>query len=192
MNKQLVDSDVIERMKDGDNSVVSDLYSHYFPMVSNYIIKQGGQREDAQDVFSDAIIAILQHAQRENFFLTASLGTYLFAVCQRLWFNRLRNIHKNREMLQVNFDESNLIEQENPLSILEKEDNREFLVNALNHVGKRCKTLLTYYSQNYSMSEIAEIEGYKDVNTVKMSLYTCRKRLRDYLEIQLKKQKINE
>lgn len=189
MNRQITDSEMIERMKAGDDTVFSDLYSLYFPMISTYIFRQGGEREDAQDIFSDAIIAIYQHARREDFFLTSSFRTYLFAICQRRWFNQLRQKHKRNEILHSSVSDTNLIEQENPLSLLEEDENREIIVTALNHVGERCKTLLTYYINDYSMKEIAEKQGLSSPEMVKKELYRCRTRLREYLEKQLNKQK---
>ncbi len=187
MNKKNDDSNLIERMKAGDNTAFSDLYSLYFPVINNYIINQGGQRDDAQDIFSEAVLAIFQHAKREDFFLTVSLKTYLFAICQRRWINEAHKMSRRKVILKADFSESKLEEKENPLSILEDVDNKEFLMKALGQIGERCKMLLSYYSQNYSMAEIAQIQGYSSPDMVKKELYRCRIRLREFLATSLKK-----
>lgn len=167
-----VDNQLVERLKSGDERVFAEIYSRYFPIVSNYIKISGGKKEDAQDVFSDALVTLYQYIQRENFFLSGSLSHYLVAICKRKWLVQQRINKKNI----LNIEGLDIPEIEN--SFEEENENLLLMRQALTEIETDCKRLLECYASGYSMQEIADMLHYRSEAAARKALYRCRNHLR--------------
>jgi predicted DNA-binding protein YlxM (UPF0122 family) len=55
------------------------------------------------------------------------------------------------------------------------------LDTVLSAAGDRCKQLLKLRSTDYSMSEIAEIMGYRSQDVAKNAALDCRKKINEFL-----------
>jgi RNA polymerase sigma factor (sigma-70 family) len=85
------DNTLFDKLKAEDNSSFELLYKFYFPSVSSYIKQNLGSNQDAEDIFQEAIIVLLQKVRQADFVLTSSLKTYLYAIAKNLWLKRLRD-----------------------------------------------------------------------------------------------------
>ena len=85
------DNTLLDKLKTEDSSSFELLYKFYFPSVASYIKQNLGNNEDAEDIFQEAIIVLLQKVRQQDFVLTSSLKTYLYAVAKNLWLKRLRD-----------------------------------------------------------------------------------------------------
>src|ERR1039457_6248008 len=74
---------------DKHGKAFSALYDHY-PKVEKMIYRNGGTRDDAKDIYQEALIIFYNKATDVNFKLTSQLGTYLFSVCRFLWLDEIR------------------------------------------------------------------------------------------------------
>ena len=52
--------------------------------------QDGGTRDDAKDIFQDALIIFHRKVRSEEFVLTCAVSTYLFSICRNLWREELR------------------------------------------------------------------------------------------------------
>ena len=89
------DNTLLDQLKNEDNASFEILYKFYYPSIEAHITQNFGNTEDAEDVFQEAIIVLLQKVRQENFVLTSSLKTYLFAIARNLWLKRLRDNKRN-------------------------------------------------------------------------------------------------
>src|SRR4051812_5486762 len=89
------DNTLLDNLKNEDNASFEVLYKFYFPSIAAHIAQNFGNTEDAEDIFQEAIIVLLQKIRQENFVLTSSLKTYLFAIARNLWLKRLRDTKSN-------------------------------------------------------------------------------------------------
>jgi DNA-directed RNA polymerase specialized sigma24 family protein len=87
--QKINDSELITHVKAEENHAFSLLHKFYFPSISYHIRQNNGSKEDAEDIFQEAIIVLLQKIREADFVLTSSLKTYLFAISKNLWFKRL-------------------------------------------------------------------------------------------------------
>jgi RNA polymerase sigma factor (sigma-70 family) len=85
------DNTLLDKLKAEDNSSFELLYKFYFPTVASYIKQNLGSNQDAEDIFQEAIIVLLQKVRKTDFVLTSSLKTYLYAIAKNLWLKRLRD-----------------------------------------------------------------------------------------------------
>ena len=71
----LSDKIVLQIIKDRDQRILGELYLRYEKMVSSYILRNGGSREDVQDMLQESIIVLWEKGKSENFNLTSKLST---------------------------------------------------------------------------------------------------------------------
>ena len=136
--------------------------------------------QKAKDVFQEAMIIFYEKVMNEDFKLTASIQTYLFAVCKNLWLKDLRD---NRKEIPVDlqgqkdFDgarEEDPFFQSDRISTLTK-SVQEYLIK----LGNPCRKILIYYYYfKYSMETISEKLGYASSDSVKSQKYKCIERLK--------------
>jgi RNA polymerase sigma factor (sigma-70 family) len=87
----ITDNMLIEQLRKEDNVSFQLLYQFYFPSIAAYIQQNQGNSEDAEDIFQEAIIVLLQKIRQTEFVLSSSLKTYLYAIAKNLWLKRLRD-----------------------------------------------------------------------------------------------------
>lgn len=167
----------------GDRTATEQIYQQYFHIVNGWLIKNGGAAADAADVFQEAMVVLFEKAADEDFRLTCSIGTYLFAISKRLWYKKLER--QNRE--PVFFKEDTDGEEERYGGVYEddisahqeRETHYEQLNAALDQIGEPCRSLLkAFYHHDKSMQEIAADFGYTNPDNAKTQKYKCLTRLR--------------
>ena len=179
---------------EGNEKAFSKLYQYYYGFVENYICKNNGTKEDAQDIFQETLIVFLEKLKKEDFYLTATLKTYIVAISKNLWLNMLR---KNKKVTvysfvtSENFDKKNSFNQnevekyafilsqefeqelENEKSILEKFDDY------FSRLTSHCQNLLsTIVEEEKTTEEIQKEFGYTTRHNLHNQKHKCVKQLK--------------
>lgn len=172
-----VDSEIVLGILNDSKETLSRLYTSYFPMVLQLVLKNNGNEDDAKDVFQESVIVLYNKVKGGNFELNSKLKTFLYSVCRRLWLKRLNEQSKTIRNIQ---DFSEIIAVEDDLEKHEEKDRQfEMMELALNQLGEPCKTIIEdYYIQNRSMQEICEKFGYTNADNAKTQKYKCLQRLK--------------
>src|SRR6185436_11226786 len=84
------DNSLLSQLIKEDNAAFERLHKDCFPIVAKYVKQNSGSRQDAEDIFQEAIIVLLNNIRHPGFQLTASLKTYLFSISKNLWLKKLR------------------------------------------------------------------------------------------------------
>lgn len=176
---------LLDGLSEGDHRASKVIYTVYYPIISKWIFSKGGDAESAQDVFQDGLIVLYQKSKDPEFCLTCKIGTYLFAVCKRLWFKKFQQKHYQYE-LPVDFsDEEQPVsgnlrdEQQDVAYFLENEHNYEVLQRAMEELGEPCGQILkAFYIEKKSMQDIAAVHQYANMETAKVQKYKCLGRLK--------------
>lgn len=165
------DNVLIENLKNEDNASFGVLYRFYFPSISQYVIQNFGCREDAEDIFQEAIIILLQKVRRPDFVLTSSLKTYLFAVAKNQWLKRLRD---NK---LVAFDKFEKHEQEAEPFTFELQSQptqEEQLSSWLAKITENCQRILkAIFFNKESVGSLMQKMGWKNKHTAANQQYKC-------------------
>lgn len=85
------DLETFKGLQSRDNKAYEILYQFYYPSVKNFITKNSGSEEDAEDIFQETILVLLEKVPKTDFNLTSSLKTYIFAISSNLWLKKLRD-----------------------------------------------------------------------------------------------------
>jgi RNA polymerase sigma factor (sigma-70 family) len=180
------DQEIIEliRMGQHDKAFVR-LYRH-FPAVQKMIRALGGDKEDAKDIYQEALIIFCRKVKEDNFILTAATGTYLYSVCRFLWKNEQRKRGRHPETrLNIYHDKE---DEEDMQDVLEKENNLKKIESTLKNLEERCRNLLKlFYYEKLNMKTIAEKMGFSSEKIAKNQKYKCLEKVRDELRTAPKK-----
>ena len=171
------DQEIIDGIAKGSTSELEYLYTEYFPMIFQLIVKNNGDEDDAKDVFQEAVIVLYDKVNSNNFVLTSKLKTFLYSVCRRLWLKRLNqpdrisfNMQEHEEIVAVEDDLMSSQQKETQFLLMEK---------SLHLLGEPCQTIISdFYLRNLSMQDICDKFGYTNADNAKTQKYKCLQRLK--------------
>lgn len=173
---------LLAALASGDRAATGQIYRQHSGTVTGWIIKNGGNENDAADIFQEAMVVLYGKSQNEDFRLTCRIGTYLFAVSKHLWYKKLQQQQRQPGTLPANagVDEGqDWVYEDDVKAQEEREAHYEQLNVALDQLGEPCSSLLkAFYQQDKSMQEIAAAFGYTNPDNAKTQKYKCLARLR--------------
>ena len=136
------------------------------------ILSKGGTKQDAKDVFQDALIIFYQKVKNSQFKLSASISTYLYSVCRFIWKDEMLKSNK-KKVADLNNDLSD-DERSELDDLVEKESKYKLMEEALTQIGDKClKLLQLFYYSNMSMKKIASDLEFKTEHVAKNQKYKC-------------------
>lgn len=169
-------------MAAGSRKATEVVYRLNYKTVISWIVTQGGQAADAEDVYQEAMVVLFKKSQQPDFRLTCKISTFLFAVSKHLWFKRLDHLRRQPATLGDNAgnDEGlDWIYEDEVRTHLEQEAHFSRLEHAIDQLGDPCSSLLrAFYHKGLSMSEIASQFGYTNPDNAKTQKYKCLNRLK--------------
>jgi len=136
------------------------------------ILANGGTRQDAEDIFQEALVIFCRKAKEYDFQLTSQLSTYLYGICNFLWKDEKRRTQK---FLPTEVDDELIKADEASITELIEEDTRvKQAEKVLNELGERCRELLLlFYNGGIRLKDIARKMGYSSEATAKNQKYKC-------------------
>lgn len=169
------DQQIIELLKIGKQSkAFLKLYKNY-PQVEKLILSKGGSKEDARDVFQEALIIFYEKVLNSDFKLTSAIGTYLYSVCRFLWKDELQK-RKGKQTIDLSFEFSSEEESEFQQAF-EHEEKFKQMESVLTQLGDKCLQILKmFYYDGLKMQVIATKVGLKSEKIAKNQKYKCMER----------------
>jgi RNA polymerase sigma factor (sigma-70 family) len=176
------DPELLELLRKGDSRGFKEIYLRTFKSVSHYVVDNSGRVEDAEDIFQDSLIALLNNIRKMDFQLTTSVDNYFLSIVRNLWLGQL----KKRKMKNVeNLDSLseqwiNIPEEDLDTMALENE-RQEKLYKEFALLGEDCKKLLTgFYYNHKSLEELSKLMNYT-YDFIKVKKFRCMKELKSKL-----------
>ncbi len=180
--------EIIDDLKGENNNAFGQLYKEYFGMVNRFVMNNNGNPSDAEDIFQDTMLVLVEKLRQDNFQLTASMKTYIMAISKNVWLKRLRNIHSEIEftdMLDHKFYEEINIAIENEKSYIDK------LQNYIHRITKHCQGLIhDMFFKEKAIEQIQQEYGYSTKHNAQNQKHKCIEQIRKVKE-QDDKQKAN-
>lgn len=179
----MTDTEILDALREGrDQAAFKALYGH-LPTITRLVRANSGDRDDAKDVFQDALIILHRKVREGGFTLSAGLGTYLYAVCRNLWREELRRRGKVLRGWEP------VEEADGPAdmaALLAREAEHSMAEKALRTLGEKCLDVLRrFYILREPMTVIASALGFAGEGAAKTRKYKClekaRERYRDLL-----------
>lgn len=177
-----IDLKIVDSIEKGDNSsALKYLYGEPLKKVRNYILKNNGSRDDANDVFQDAVIALFNLIKKGKYDRSKDLNGFLYVVAKNLWVDKIRR-DKKRELTDFSesYDHSDYTDH---LKNMMSQEKLTAFQTLFNMQSDRCKDLLHYsIYEKLSMKEISKKMGMSNENVAKATNYRCKQALAKLIE----------
>lgn len=165
------ESELLDQLKNEENTSFALLYKFYYPTIATHITRNNGNRADAEDVFQEAIIVLLQQVRQPGFVLTSSLKTYLFAIARNIWLKRLRD---TKRTFLTTFEACHESEQTTTLDLNEKPNSDQQMTTWLTRITRNCQRILkAIFFYEEPMESLMQKMGWKNKHTAANQQYKC-------------------
>ncbi len=175
--KNQSDQETFLGLKSKDNYAYEILYRFYYPSVKHFIVKNNGTVDDAKDIFQETICVLLEKVPKDDFSLTSSLKTYIFAISSNLWLKRLRDSSKIVKT-DVDVYEKYLTDyEEAEADIHDSNATRAF--NVFKTITNKCITLLKaiFYDEK-NIDTVTKEFGYTNKHNAQNQKFKCLEQAR--------------
>lgn len=154
----------IDLIRQGETNAIKALYKSDFAQCASFILSNRGSRDDAKDLFQEAIMVLISNLRKEDFQLKCATGTYLYSIVRNLWFKHWNSKGvKNTDFILDNpgyhfvpvaedeMEEKTVLEEKHELiaELLKKEMKEDCR-----------KVILAFYYEKKSMEQIAKLMDY--------------------------------
>ncbi len=143
----------------------------FYPKVERHIRRNSGSREEALDVFQDALIIFYRKISTVSRDEKMSVEGFLHTTCKLLWSNELRK----KGVRKRDSDGLFLVADGDEIDVLiQKERKIALIEGVLNGLGEKCRQILEmFYYRKQSMETIAAQFGFGTVASAKVQKYKC-------------------
>lgn len=165
---------LIHLIKKGKQDKALQVLYKNFPAFKNSFVKSGGNVDDAQDIFQEALLIVVNKIKNDQHFnLSCTINTFLFGVCKNLGNEFFR--HKGKESkLFIDKDVEQGFESEIINDFKSNEEKYKELDDLLFSIGEKCMRILKlFYVSKLNMKEVAEELNFKSETSAKTQKYKC-------------------
>lgn len=163
--------DFIRQFLEGQPKILDHIYSINFKYVSNYIMSNGGDLADAEDVFHNALI-ILYVKIKEEKINVKSFDSYMFTVCKNLWKR------ENSKKKVTKTDPFPLVSEEVDLAAFYLEHNQwELYKEKFELLSEPCQKILKMVFQKVPYQTIVNLFSYASQTVARQRVFKCKKKL---------------
>lgn len=137
-----------------------------------HVRRHGGNRQDGEDVFQEAILLFDRKVRAGAFNGQGSLEAYFMGIVRWHWFNECQRNGR----LKPSELPPELPFEDNPELHYLRTERREALEKLLEQLTEKCKKILKLYQLDYTMEEVAKAMGYANAGVAKKEAFLCRQR----------------
>ena len=151
-------------------------------MVHHYILQNSGQEDDADDLFAESIVALVQQIVDQKYRGEASVRTYTMQIVRYKWLNRLR-ARKPTVAYEDHMAEAVRPDFED-LPQGHRDERLELAVAELmEQIDAQCRQFFHHrYWIKQSMEAVAKVMGFKNAQIAKNKHQKCLKKLRELMQ----------
>ena len=155
--------------------VLNYIYEKCYYQIRALIDQNFGTREDAKDIYQDAILVIYQKLQKEETTLNCSFDTYFYSVCRLLWMKQL----EQRKLKKLYLEESGeFVELDEKITtVIEANDRYKIYQDHFKKLSFNCQKILELFLAGIPVKEIARILRYRSGDYIKKRKHYCKENL---------------
>jgi len=179
------DQAVIQRLRNGDEDALLDIYHNNINMVRKFITDNSGYPEDAEDMLQEALVILWENARKPGFDLTSKISTYVYSVVRNKW---LRELSKRKAGKIANIDDYDIPEESHDAlkRIIHREEYK-IVLQCLELLGSTCRKILKmFYLEERGMEEIAHLMSFNSSDVAKAKKWQCKKELEQLVKRKFK------
>lgn len=169
------DNQILDSIRQGDDSVLSYLYEKNIRMVIKYMCHNSGNESDARAILQDALVIFWEKARKKDFTLNSKISTYLYAVAKKKWLQELTYRKKYTTLEQVHNNPGNSPQAD---EMMEENELAGIVKKCMKQLSVLCQQILTaFYYDEKSMQEISTLLYLANEDVAKSKKYQCKKEL---------------
>jgi RNA polymerase sigma factor (sigma-70 family) len=173
-------AEIINDLKGENNSAFGQLYKEYFGMVNRFVANNNGRPDDAEDIFQDTMIVLLEKLRQDDFQLTASIKTYIMAISKNLWLKRLRTAYRETEFTDIH---DNKFYEEINLAIENEKSYTDKLQSYIHKISKHCQGLIhDIFFKEKAIEQIQKEHGYSTRHNAQNQKHKCVEQIKKLKE----------
>lgn len=178
--KHLTAEEILDGIRDKNNDILTFVYKEHYPVIKKYILRNSGNKQDAEDIFQETIIMIYRKVEEGQLSLNCSFKTYIYSVCRILWLKEL----ETRKLIRNNNRELKNIVDPEVKFLLENGDleKKKLIQEHLMHLKKNCRQILTLFYAGVPIDEITEILGMSSTANTRQRKNRCKEKLIESLK----------
>lgn len=173
-------NNIIVDLKTENNFAFGKLYQDNFGKISNFVQNNSGNQADAEDLFQEAMMVLVEKLRQDDFQLTASIDTYVYAICKNLWFKKLRD-----KTYELSVDELQSFDFLNSIndSIEDEKTYLEKLKSYLRKITGHCNRLIhDIFFKEKAIDQIQKDYGYSTRHNAQNQKHKCVEQIRKVKE----------
>jgi len=165
---------IIEGIRKQDDDIIRYIYKTIYPVIEHLVRENKGNKEDAKDLFQEALIIVFKKIKNEGLVLTCTFSTFFYSVCAYQWHKILRK-RKNLPVWYVSSLDGHIY---NP-GLNEKIERKklELYDFHFNRLSKDCQKILKLHFSGVPIAEIMKKMGYTSKEHTMDRKYRCKKSL---------------
>ncbi len=151
------DQRIVEGIQKREDTAFKYLQVKYYDIIRLMVRERGGTDEDAKDVFSEGLIALIKLTDQTGFTLTCKLSTLVYALCKKKWDQQLEKITAVR-----NYHLKKLSPDPDPdfTEVSDQKMVEEVFWECFQQLDQSCRNILERYLQEIPPLEIARQLGF--------------------------------
>lgn len=172
------DSALVSNIKTGgrrEEQALHYLIKRNYQQLRQFIVRHQGSEADAEDVFQEALTALVLNVRKGSFKGDSSIHTYLFAIGKSIWYKRFGRESRRTEKEQALVVEETVVENAE-VRLLDSERKQQ-LSAVFDRLKEKCTAVLLAWANGFAMREIAEEYGYTSAQVAMNKKNKCLKEL---------------
>lgn len=162
----------IEGVRRGSAQVIGEIYKLFSPRIAFYIQRKGGKKEDAQDVFQEALIVLMRKVKAPDFELNSSFYSFLFGICRNLWLQKVIPEAKRKSMQEP---QESAVYMDKLWDV--SEDRRALYQKCLEKLSRDNRRIIELSMEEYSYQEISNILNIKSYGYLRIKKMRAKNEL---------------
>jgi RNA polymerase sigma factor (sigma-70 family) len=165
---------IIEGIRKQDDDIIRYIYKTIYPVIEHLVRENKGNKEDAKDLFQEALIIVFKKIKNEGLVLTCTFSTFFYSVCAYQWHKILRK-RKNLPIWYVNSFDGYI----STPGLNEKIERKKMKLYDFhfNRLSKDCQKILKLHFSGVPIAEIMKKMGYTSKEHTMDRKYRCKKSL---------------
>ena len=151
------DQHIVDGIRNRDDAAFKVLQVKFQDSIRLMVLEMGGTQEDAKDVFSEGLIALIRLVDQEDFTLTCKLGTLVYALCNKKW---KQHIEKQTAVRNYHVRKLEPSPERDFTEDVDQKLYRDIFWESFRQLDKVCQEILEGYLKETSPKDIAEKLGY--------------------------------
>jgi len=164
----------IEALLENDHKLLNEMYQKFLPRIEAMVRSNSGTKDEAFDIFQEALIIIYRKAKQMGFELTSKFYTYLYGICRNLWLKKLGKV-KTEPLIKPPEEEYSNIDLTE--EAMEDEKRYQLYQEKMLELSEDCQKIISLRLKKTKLKDIANLMGYKNENTATQKHFKCKKQL---------------